>query len=51
LQLQQYFVFDKVGFAIQRNIKGQNKINDEIGKGTPIYFEGNYFVSLLAKPK
>jgi hypothetical protein len=32
--------------------KGQNKIIDEIAKGTQIkYFEGNHFVSFLATPK
>jgi hypothetical protein len=32
--------------------KGQNKIVDEIVERTPIkYFEGNHFVSPLAKPK
>jgi len=32
--------------------KRQNKIIDEIAEGIPIkYFEGNHYVSLLAKPK
>jgi hypothetical protein len=39
-----------VGFTIQINIK-DSKISDEIAKGIPIYFEGNHFASVLAKPK
>jgi hypothetical protein len=39
-----------VGFIINKH-KGQSKINDEIAKGIPIYFEGKHFASLLAKPK
>jgi len=41
-----------VGSTTQRNIKDKNKIIDEIAEGTLIkYFEGNHFMSFLAKPK
>jgi hypothetical protein len=51
LQLQQYFCIWQGGLCYLEKHKGQNKIDDEIGVGIPIYFEGTHSTSLLAKPK
>jgi hypothetical protein len=49
LQLQQYFCIWQGGLCYLKKHKGQIKINDEIGEGTPIYFEGTHSAWLLAK--